>query len=127
TFHARNVSDAAWQVPLGVKCHGRTGARERVHLPGVGELLFDRHRGRRLAKHAEAGTRVGKAPRGQLDPEAIESLEHVVAHRRNASLSPPSTGTTCPVVRALSSPASQQMALAQSAGMIGCCVIVRWA
>ena len=46
-------------------------------------------------------------------------------HRRNASGSPPSTGMTWPVVFALWSPASQQMALALSIGRIGRRVIVR--
>ena len=46
-------------------------------------------------------------------------------YRRNASGSPPSTGMTWPVVFALASPASQQIALAQSCGRIGRRVIVR--
>ena len=47
--------------------------------------------------------------------------------RRNASGRPPSTGMTWPVVFALASPASQQIALAQSCGRIGRRVIVRLA
>ena len=46
-------------------------------------------------------------------------------YRRNASGSPPSTGMTWPVVFALASPASQQIAFAQSIGRIGRRVIVR--
>ena len=49
------------------------------------------------------------------------------AYRRNASGSPPSTGMTWPVVFALASPASQQIAFAQSTGRIGRRVIVRLA
>ena len=48
-------------------------------------------------------------------------------YRMNASGNPPSTGITCPVVFALASPASQQMAFAQSRGRIGSPVIVRFA
>ena len=48
-------------------------------------------------------------------------------YRRNASGSPPSTGMTWPVVFALWSPASQQIALALSIGRIGRRVIVRCA
>jgi alkanesulfonate monooxygenase SsuD/methylene tetrahydromethanopterin reductase-like flavin-dependent oxidoreductase (luciferase family) len=50
-----------------------------------------------------------------------------VPYRRNASVKPPSTGMTWPVVLLLSSPASQQMAAAQSDGRMGCRVIVRCA
>ena len=57
-----------------------------------------------------------RAARAPLDPQ-----------RRNASGSPPSTGITWPVVLALWSPASQQIAFAQSAGRIGRRVIVRCA
>ena len=50
-----------------------------------------------------------------------------IGQRRNASLRPPSTGITCPVVRALCSPASQRIAAAQNSGVIGRLVKVRWA
>ena len=48
-------------------------------------------------------------------------------YRKNASVSPPSTGMMCPVVLALSSLASHTMAFAQSLGRIGRRVSVRWA
>jgi hypothetical protein len=57
---------------------------------------------------------------------AIGNCQSAIEHYlRKPSVNPPSTGMTCPVVFALCSPASQQMALAQSMGRIGRRVIVR--
>jgi predicted nucleic acid-binding protein len=56
-----------------------------------------------------------------------QALAGIAAGSEDQFVIPPSTGITCPVVFALASPASQQMAFAQSCGRIGWRVIVRFA
>ena len=69
---ARDVADAARQVPQHVQGQRRAGARERVHLRGVGELLLERRGRRGLQELAESRAGIGKAPRRQLDGELVE-------------------------------------------------------
>ena len=154
-FQEAGRADSAAIMGQNASPEGRAELRERgtrligsvAYFPGEVRRRSDRGRARHPASAAGAARRVRQASTGDAGERQSRVSERrvIVEHRRNGLArlrpraaarqatvrtprgDPPSTGITCPVVFALWSPASQQIAFAQSDGRIGRRVIVRCA
>ncbi len=67
-----NVNQPIRQVPENVQRHRRTDSCQSVNLRGVTELLLNGGGGRRLQKLPESRPGIRKAPRRELDLEAVQ-------------------------------------------------------
>ena len=69
---AEHVGEPVGQIPLHVQSDRGTHAGERVHLPRIGELLLESHRGSRLQELAEPRAGIRESPGRQFDRESVE-------------------------------------------------------
>ena len=76
-------------VPGNVQGDKRGCASEAVYLRRIGDLVFGRTRRPGLSEDLEPRTRVSEGPRGQLNLEVAQPLQHVV----NLDHVPPARGS----------------------------------
>ena len=78
TPHFGDAVDALRKIPQHMKRDHRTNSGPVMHLPGVAELFLNRRCRSGLEKLAEAGPRVGEAPRRKFDLKGVERRNNCV-------------------------------------------------
>ena len=76
--HGVDAAQPVLEVPQDVQRERRADPGELVHVPGIGEFLFDGAGRSRLKKLAKPRARVREPPRGHFDAEYVKGRGHAI-------------------------------------------------